>query len=70
MRETLVKGSDAGKEKSEPRSQTSACISSAGGGKIYNKDTITWMDNTPARQKKSNEIIQGKESISQGVINL
>jgi hypothetical protein len=34
MRETLVKGNDAGKEKSELRSETSARIKSAGAGKM------------------------------------
>jgi hypothetical protein len=34
MRELFVKGNDAGEEKSAPRNETSACISSAGAGKI------------------------------------
>jgi len=35
MRETLVKGNDAGKEKSGPRNETSARITSAGRERYY-----------------------------------
>jgi hypothetical protein len=38
MRETLVKGNDAGEEKSEPRNEASARIKSAGAEKVLRPD--------------------------------
>jgi hypothetical protein len=52
MREALVKGNDAGEEKSRPRSQTSARIKSAGARKMLRLGWIIPLS-SPKNQMKS-----------------